>query len=331
METYVAGHNDPTRISWTRALKADLRKGKAAKFDPERIVTTMYRPYFKQHLYFDRQLNDMVYQIPRLFPTPDITNLVICGTGVGASRDFSALMVDLIPNLDLIEKGQGFPLYVYDKADDDPALFTTEGRIAGFTRRHAITDATLERYQARDGDTVTKEDIFYHVYGLLHSPDYIERYRDSLSKMIPRIPMVDDFWAFAKAGRDLAKWHLSYETVDPWPVTGLPGPEASPDELRVTKMRIPKNQPSRIIINPQITFDDIPDEAWQYTVNGKTALHWLIDRYQVKVDKASQILNDPSLYSDDPRYIVDLVARMVRVSVESVQIIEGLPKVSIIE
>ena len=333
MESYVAAHNDATQISWTVNVKADLQRGKTASFDPSNIVTTMYRPYFKQRLYSDRRFNERVFQIPRLFPTPDVPNIAISVNAGDRSRPFGPLLVDVVPQLTIHgagSPGQCFPLYVYDKVDDDHALFDTEDQVAGYTRRHAITDATLERYQARHGDAVTKEDIFYHVYGLLHSPDYTERYRDSLSKMIPRIPMVEDFWDFTQAGRQLAEWHLGYETVDPWPVTGLPGPEASAAALRVEKMRIPKNQPGRIIVNSHITFDDIPDEAWQYTVNGKSALHWLIDRYQVKVDKASQILNDPNLYSDDPRYIVDLVARMVRVSVESVRLIEALPDLEII-
>ena len=330
VEEFTALKSDTTQISWTVNLKADLRRGRILEFQSSRITTTMYRPFFKQFLYFDRRLNERVLLIPRLFPTADVQNVAISLNAADTRKPFGSIITDVIPALTLSDPSQCFPLYVYDKADDDHALFTTGDHIAGYTRRDAITDATLERYQARHGDTVTKEDIFYHVYGLLHSPDYIERYRDSLSKMIPRIPMVEDFWAFAQAGRDLAKWHLGYETVDPWPVAGLPGPEASPAELRVEKMRIPKNQPGRIVVNSHITFDDIPDQAWQYTVNGKSALHWLIDRYQVKVDKASQILNDPNLYSDDPRYIVDLVARMVRVSVESVRLIEALPDLEII-
>ena len=329
---YVGLHSDPTKISWTRELIADLRKGKTGHFHDDRIVSTMYRPFFKQWLYFDRQFNNTVYQIPRFFPSPETDNIVISVNAGDRTRPFGPVICDVIPQLTIHgagSPGQGFPLWVYEKADDDHALFATEDPIAGYTRRHAVTDATLERYQARHGDKVSKEDIFYHVYGLLHSPQYVERYRDSLSKMIPRIPMVEDFWGFAQAGRQLATWHLNYETVDPWPVTGLPGPEASVTELRVEKMRIPKNTSGRIIVNSEITLDDIPDEAWQYTVNGKSALHWLVDRYQVKVDKASQILNDPNTYSDDPRYIVDLVARMVRVSVESVEIIGGLPNLEL--
>ena len=327
---YLLARSDPTKISWTRALKADLRKGKTATFNPGQIVTTMYRPYFKQNLYFDRQLNEMVYQIPRIFPNPETDNIVISMNAADARKPFGVIITDVVPNLALSDPGQCFPLWVYEKADEEDTLFGDGDVTAGYTRRHAITDHTLERYQTQHGDTVTKEDIFYHLYGLLHAPEYVGRYRDSLSKMIPRIPMVEDFWGFAQAGRNLAEWHLGYETVDPWPLDGLPGPQASASMFRVEKMRIPNKTPDRIVVNPHITLTGIPDEAWQYTVNGKSALHWLVDRYQIKVDKASQILNDPNTYSDDPRYIVDLVARMVRVSVESERIIDGLPKLEIL-
>jgi len=160
-------------------------------------------------------------------------------------------------------------------------------------------------------------------------------YQADLSKMIPRIPLVKDFWGFSKAGRGLAEWHLNYETVAPWAVDGLPPANASATSLRVEKMRFSKgfdlHAKSAIAVNSHYTLSGIPEDAYRYTVNGKSAIEWLIDRYQVKTDKASGIVNDPNLYSDDPRYIIDLVARMVRVSMESVAIIDSLPKLDIIE
>jgi predicted helicase len=337
MEEFVAQHNDPNKISWTRSLKADLRKNKPATFSANHIVTTMYRPFFKQNLYFDRQMNEMVYQIPKIFPTPKVKNLVISVNAGDKSRPFGALIVDLIPQLTVHgagSPGQGFPLYVYEVADSKGDLFDDD-ITDGYRRRDAITDHTLNKYHNQYGSDLAKEDIFYFVYGLLHSREYIERYQADLSKMIPRIPLIKDFWGFSKAGRDLAQWHLNYETIAPWELEGLPPTGVSPASLRVEKMRFAKGASdhgkSAIVINSHYTLSGIPEEAYRYTVNGKSAIEWLIDRYQVKVEKDSQIRNDPNLYSDDPRYIIDLVARMVRVSMESVAIIDGLPKLQIVE
>ncbi len=202
---------NPVKISWTRSLKGDLRKGKTAAFDSERAVASMYRPYCKQWLYFDRQWNEMVLLIPKLFPTPEHGNLVISATGIGASRSFSALISDVIPNLDTIEKGQCFPLYHYVEGKSDNTLFSSAGSAGGYQRRDAITDITLDRYQAHYRSDLSKDDIFYYVYGLLHSPEYRTRFAADLKKMIPRIPMAADFDGFSTAGRRLAAVHLGYE------------------------------------------------------------------------------------------------------------------------
>jgi predicted helicase len=334
VEEFTRLHNDESRISWTRALKADLRKDKGADFAADRVVTSLFRPFFKQYLYFDRRMNEMVYQIPRLFPDASVDNLVISVNAADARKPFSPIITSVIPSLALSDPGQCFPLYVYEEPTEAANLFDSE-EDRGLTRRHAITDFTLARYQRQYGSELTKEDVFFFVYGLLHSREYIDRYQADLSKMIPRIPLVKDFWGFCKAGRSLAGWHLNYETVAPWDLEGLPPVSAPAAALRVEKMRFSKGADthprSAITVNSHFTLSGIPEEAYGYTVNGKSAIEWLIDRYQVKTDKASGIVNDPNLYSDDPRYIIDLVARMVRVSMESVAIIDSLPKLDIIE
>jgi predicted helicase len=321
---------DPKKISWTRGLKDDFRKAGSATFDERRVVSSMYRPYCRQWLYFDRQLNEMVLLIPKLFPTSKHGNCVIATTGAGASRAFSAIVTDAIPNLHLQDTGQCFPLYYYELAKNDGALFIDGEVIDGYRRRDAITDATLARYQAAYGAEVSKEDIFYHVYGLLHSPEYKRRYAADLKKMIPRIPMVYDFWGFSEAGHRLAAWHLDYEDVDPWPIEEIVGGGAG--GYRVEKMRFAKNgrsvDRSRILYNSSLTLAGIPEEAYRYQVNGKSAIEWIMDRYQVKTDKDSGIVNDPNDWAaehDDPRYIVDLVKRIVRVSMETMKIVDGLP------
>lgn len=321
---------DPKHISWTRSLKSDVRKAKRAVVNPASVVKSMYRPYCKQYLYFDRQFNEMVLQIPRLFPTPRHKNIVISLNAADARKPFGAIITDSIPNLALSDPGQCFPLYFYEEIGD-LGLFAGEADLNGFVKRDSITDATLVDYRHRYGGEITKEDIFYYVYGILHSPEYRERYASDLKKMIPRIPMAADFWSFSRAGRELAEWHLGYETVEPWPLEGLPAATTPLESLRVEKMRFAgsgKNvDRSTIVINRHVTLRGIPAEAYDYQVNGKSAIEWIMDRYEVKVDKDSGIRNDPNLWSEDPRYIVDLVARIVRVSLETVRIVTGLPSI----
>jgi predicted helicase len=327
---------DPKKISWTVNLKDDLRRSKTASFEKQRVVPSMYRPYCKQWLYFDRQLNERVLLIPKLFPTPRHENFVIATTGVGASRPFSALITDVIPNNHLEDTGQCFPLYYYEPDDSDGAQLFAEGDVIdGYRRHHAITDVTLARYQNRYGTDLTKEDIFYHVYGLLHSPEYKRRYAADLKKMIPRIPMVTDFWGFSEAGHQLAAWHLDYEEVDPWPLEEITtGAEPS---YRVQKMRFAKDgnatDKTRIVYNNYLTLAGIPEEAYRYEVNGRSAIEWIIDRYQIKTDRDSGIVNDPNNWTTEhehPRYIVDLLKRIVSVSVATSEIVERLPELELL-
>lgn len=323
---------DPTKISWTVNLKGDLRKGKAAIFGPGHAVPSMYRPFCKQWLYFDRQWNERVLLLPKLFPTPEHQNLVIAISGVGSGAGFSVQVTNVIPCLSMAGAGnavQCFPLYQYIEGGPDDTLFSVANADGGFQRREAITDATLDRYRSRYRADLTKEDIFYYVYGLLHSPEYQTRFAADLGKMIPRIPMVADFDVFSTAGRRLADIHVGYETTDPWPLDGLPELSADPAILRVAKMRFPKAgrvaDRSTIIFNSHVTLGGIPEDAYRYEVNGKSAIEWIMDRYEVTTDKASGIVNDPNRWSDDQRYVVDLVARIVRVSIETVEIVNGLP------
>jgi predicted helicase len=292
----------------------------------------MYRPFCKQWLYFDRQFNEMVYQIPKIFPTSEHPNLVIHAMAGDARRPFSALITDVIPDSHLHDIGQAFPLYYYDESGGE-GLFADHDSVGGYVQHDAITDSTLTGYQERYGSEVTKEDLFYYTYGLLHSPEYRERYAADLKKMIPRLPMARDFWAFSKAGRDLALWHLDYESVEPWPLDGLPtkGKGAIPEELQVERMRFAGTGRSEdrrtIVFNSHLTLREIPEEAYDYQLNGRSAIEWVMDRYEVKVHKESGIRNDPNLWSDDPRYVVDLVARIVRVSVETMRIVKSLPPI----
>lgn len=326
--------NDPQKISWSGGLKDAIRRSESFSFQEQFIATSMYRPYCKQHLYFSRRFVERVYQIPSLFPSArvELSNLVIMVTGIGASKDFSSLITDAIPNIHMHDTGQCFPLYIYEKQETlTDGLFADTQVEEDYVRKDAIPDTIPTEFRSVYDNAITKEDIFYYVYGILHSPEYKRRFAANLKKELPRIPFAQDFWAFSQAGRGLAQWHLNYETIEPYPITEFtPQMIVEPEEqYRVQKMRFGKNgketDKTTIIYNSHLSLLDIPLEAYEYIVNGKSAIEWLIDRYQFKRDKASQITNDPNDWSDDPRYIVDLIKRIVRVSLETVKIVERLP------
>ena len=328
---------DPKKISWSSSLLPDAVRGRKAMFSLSAIVKSAYRPYCKQWLYFDSMLNDRQGQSNRFFPSPSHQNVVISCTGVADRKGFSALVADLVPNLHLTDTGQCFPLYWYEKpaegAKAQGKMFASGGTpdADGYIRRDAITDWALSAFREHYHDeTITKEDIFWYVYGILHSQEYKQRFASDLKKMLPRIPFAQDFRAFCDAGRKLGDWHLNYETVEPFSLT-----EESKrlvmesSDYRVVKMAFGKKdgKPDKSVIfyNEHLTLRDIPLEAYDYVVNGKPAIKWIMERYQVTTDKTSGIKNDPNEWSEDPRYIVDLLKRIVRVSVESARIVKALP------
>ena len=334
---------NPTKFSWDRAQKDnDLPKGILYQLDEGAIYSTHYRPFFKQKTYFNRQLNNCVYQLPKLFPTPHHKNLVICVSGVGVTKDFSAIITNYLPDLELIGKSQCFPLYWYDenKGEQEVSLFGTTNE-ERWTKRDGITDWCLQEVRSRfaGAKSITKEDIFYYVYGLLHSPHYRERFADDLRKALPRIPIVEraeEFIAFAKAGRELAQLHLHYE--DFANEAGVEVEEtdySAADEFAfyaVEKMRFaPKDERHSIIVNPHIAIHNIPTEAYDYVVNGKSAIEWVMDRYAVTTHKDSGIKNDPNLWAREqgkPRYILDLLLSIIHVSLETHRIVEKLPELT---
>jgi predicted helicase len=323
---------DPKRISWTRALKADVKKGKRQQFRSERIVPALYRPFCKQWLYFDRSLNEMVLKMPTIFPGENIRNLAICVVSPGARQPFSALMTDTLPDLHLAPDGvQCFPLWYYTERDATTKdLFSSDS--TGLVQQSAISDAALAEFRARYDKKVTEEDIFYYVYGVLHSNEYKTRFGADLKKVLPRIPFAKDFWGFSKAGRELASLHVNYEKVTPFKLKEssdvlLMNPDA---DFKVTKMAFARGADKKpdktaIVINSNITVSGIPLVAYDYVVNGKSAIEWVMERYQVTRDSDSGIVNDPNEWADNARYIIDLLKRVVAVSVATVAIVDALP------
>lgn len=340
---------DPTKISWTAILINRAKKHQTFNFDQSNLRMGYYRPFCKQNLYFNRYFNEAIGLSPKLFPTPSHRNLVICVSGIGASKDFSTLITDCIPDLQLQFNGQCFPLYWYDDSTADIAdLFSApQSEMDRYVRRDGVTDWVLSTARKQYGSRITKEDIFYYVYGILHAPDYRTTFAADLKKSLPRLPLVespDDFWAFSRAGRSLAELHLGYEHVEPYagcrtiysPLTNR-GDEISyliDDKMRFGKLDS-KTADKRIIhYNAGITIENIPLEAYDYVVNGKSAIEWVMERYAVKTDPASRIENNPNDWCqehNDPKYIYNLLLRIITVSLETMKIVRSLPKLKLEE
>ena len=339
---------DSKRISWSRAVKNNLANNNAEAFEASNLRSSLYRPFTKTNVYFDRSFNEMVYQMPQIFPTNETENLVFSIIGRGATKEFSVLISRILPDYEMISKGQCFPLYLYENlAKDD--LFASKEATPALTRRDAITNEALQHFNAAyPNQTISKEDIFYYIYGLLHSEDYREKYADNLSKQLPRIPCVKtfaDFSAFSQAGRDLAALHLNYETVAmPTKVqlTSSLGLSITPQKVvggedadfHVTKMKFAKKEDkTKVIYNGKITIENIPEEAYDYVVNGKPALEWVMERQAVTTDKDSGITNDANDWANETmqnaRYPLELFLRVITVSLETNRIVNSLPKLDI--
>lgn len=344
-------NNDSARIAWSRALKNDLTNDKVAEFEMSSLVIGTYRPFCKQWFYFNRRFNEVVYKMPRFFPYGVSKNIII-GVSASESRSvWSVFISDNVSSLHAVDMvgSQYFPLYLYDdrtEANVQPSqgdMFSADkpshdSRI----RRDAITDEGLAHFQtAYPGESLVKEDIFYYVYGLLHSPDYRQRFGDNLGKDLPRMPCVTsavDFWTFSRAGRALAELHLNYETVPMYAGAKIEsdGKLTGPD-YRVEKMRHGKQGKQKdlttVIYNNRITVTGIPLKAYEYVVNGKPAIEWVMERQCIKTDKASGIISDANDWATETmgnaRYPLELLLRVVTVSLETVRIVESLPGLEI--
>ena len=352
-------NNDETKIKWSSSLKPKVERGLTCKFETSHILPGLYRPYSKQWMYFDTTFNHRPYQMPRIFPDSTVENRVICVTGLGTPKAFSAIIADVLPDIQLQANGQCFPLKLYEARSDEDAvtehiatpqneLFEVNATAAGPTQsgpyrvRDGITDSGLQYFQAAyPNDTISKEDLFYYIYGLLHSEEYKRRYADNLSKELPRIPVVKkfaDFKAFSDAGRTLAKLHIDYENVAPYPVKIEGGAllldSFSDADYRVTQMKFAsKADKSRVIYNHKITMTDIPLEVYDYVVNGKPALEWIMERQSVTTHKDSGIVNDANLWAietmNDAAYPFKLFQRVITVSLETMKIVKALPQLDV--
>ena len=325
--------NDSKQISWSPSLRNMIENNVSLSFRPDSFVNASYRPFYKQYYYSDPALTVRPGK-REIFPPKDKKSPIIC---LSFGEKHSCLMTDVIPDFHFVGDTKCFPLYWYEKPEKG-------GRMI---RHEAITDETLilfrkvypggfgKRAQKDGGIEIQKEDIFYYIYGILHSEEYRRRYSANLKKELPRIPMAKHFKDFYNVGKALAQLHLHYEEAEPYPLIVV-GDAENPG--RVEKMRWGKKRnpatgkmeadKSMLVYNNNLTFKGIPEIAHRYVVNGRSPLEWMIDRYQVKTDKASGIVNDPNLYSEDPLYIVNLIRRLVTVSVETMKIVDAMSAIN---
>ncbi len=326
---------DLREIKWSSKLDAYYTSGKHLAYSPGKARSVCYRPFCKQLLYFDEGINHRQGLQYLLFPTQEHRNLVITIPGAGSSKAMMPLISDVICDLHMNGDAQCFPLYWYEKREKNaPMLPGLDEGQEGYTRRDGITDYAFKEYQRAYGDPkIGKEDIFYYVYGLLHSPEYRAKFENDLKKELPRIPRVKKFWEYSRAGRKLAELHLNYESAEPYPAAIE---QQGGGNFRVEdKMRFPKKGvKDTIVFNSTTVVREIPLEAYDYIVNGKSAIEWVMERYAVTTDKDSGIVNDPNLWCeehDDPEYIINLLLRVITVSLETVKIVNSLPPMEIID
>lgn len=327
--------SDASKISWTRALRRSAANGSTIKYDDASVRESMYRPYTKTNLYYGDGLVESPGQWGKLFPD-NADNIVIMVSGVGHQKPFSAFIVDRIADLQVLDKDQCFPMFWYEENKlDGGSLFDDDN--AQWIQREGITDWILKEARSRyKSSQITKNHIFYYVYGVLNSLDYQKRFVSDVKKALPRIPLVDsleDFLAFYKAGKQLAELHLNYESVKGYDGVNVIGDQeasAGYDYFRVEKMRFPaKERKDTIIYNGDIRIECIPAKAYEYVVNGKSAIEWIMERYAVTVDGSSLIKNDPNDWAIEhkkPRYILDLILSVINVSIQTVDIVNSLPK-----
>ena len=342
------GKSLPNCIKWTRSLKNQaLKRVKAPEVSDHFIVNAMYRPFFKQNLYYNKFWIESPSIFDKLFPYSGAENLTIDICGVG-SKEFSCLMTNCISDLQINFNGQCLPRYVYTEAPKGGMIGefkSVQPDEHGYVRSDGINEEAVQHFKdvyPEQADKVDVDAIFYYIYGVLHSPEYRSTYANNLQKELARIPRVatyEEFAAFEKAGRALAQLHVNYEAVNPY--EGCTIEMADAPSYRVEKLAYGKiagqkgdaaKDRSTIIYNSSITIKNIPLEAQEYVVNKKSALDWIVERCCVSTDKDSGIVNDFNDYAKemgDEKYIFNLILRVITVSLETMKIVKALPTLNI--
>lgn len=322
---------DNSKIVWTDLFLRNLRNNTVFdKANEANVMKSLYRPFCKQNLYYKSELLQRTYQMSKIYPTAMHKNLMICVSGKGAKKGFSCIITDSISDLNMMEAGaQSFPMYWYEEKENN--LYDLDKKQNNMMH-DGISSIALKKVCEKYSTNISKEDLFYYVYGILSSKDYKKEFATNLSKELPRIPIVDsydDFCEFVDGGKKLANLHLNYEKIEPYKKCEI---IKNKEIYKVTKMKFGKDKDkSTIIYNDNIIIKNIPEKAYEYIVNGKSAIEWIMERYAVTTDKKSGIVNDPNDWCyevNDEKYIFNLLLRVINVSVKTMKIIEALPKLN---
>ena len=333
---------DAKKISWdNRKLIGGVDKNKQISINLSDIRTGLYRPFSKQHIYLNTDLCHSLYLQKKYFPTNQSENILIC-ISKSLNDGISVLVSNSVVDIHFNGDTECFPLFYYEEKENIQNSLFEVNTNEKYNKRFGISDFILKTSNKIYGSSVSKEDVFYYVYGVLHNSEYKKIFANDLMKMLPRIPLVEkpkDFWSFSKAGRELAELHLNYESVAPYDKLNIDGVESQ--NYQVQKMAFGKTKKeidgenktvadkSIIYFNSSITIRDIPEKAYEYVINGRPSIEWIMERYQIAIDKESGIKNNPNDWADEvgnPRYILDLLLSIINVSVQTVDIVEGLPK-----
>ncbi len=329
-------------IKWTRAVKNDLAKGKKYKYDNSLVVDSEYRPFIKKKLYFSKELNEMQYQLPKVF---EGENQVIMFSGEGSSKPFQILVQKKIFNHDILEKTQGLPLYRYTSTGERIENITDWG-LEQFRNHYKTTPLSLPRRGA-GGEVITKEDIFHYTYAVLHNPAYRKKYELNLKREFPRIPFYENFRHWAKWGKKLMDLHINYETAKPFALklhehkvkaeakkqkemfSRVEEPQALYALQPKIKVKLKADKEKGIIELDELTFlSGIPKEAWEYKLGNRSALEWILDQYKEKKPTDPTIAEKFNTYrfADYKTQVIDLLKKVCTVSVETMKIIKEMEK-----
>lgn len=337
---------DKTRISWSEGLEKSWQRGEHLDLDSVDRLSATYRPFDTRYVGMGAQVNERQYRLREFFPSRDTDNFGFWAVGTGSAVPFSVIASRQVVDAHVAGAGSGgnfFGRYTWRRVDENELTLDPQSdAVEGYRREDNITDEFLSFMCERYGTAVTKDDLFYFIYGLLHSSEYRDRYAGELKQMLPRIPVVPtgSYRHFVKAGRELFALHADYEDVEPYPLKVVGGEQppigAEDDYYRIQKMRFPAGKkptdtPDTIVYNSHITVTGIPEAAYRYQLGSRSAVEWVMRQYQVTTDKASGIVNDPNkwgLENGNPRYVLDLLQKVVAVSVRTVEITNALPELS---
>ena len=317
-------------VRWDSTLKVKLSRCLQTQYDVSNIRTVAYRPFIATNCYADYTFSHRPGPGRSIYPGSNSENRAICVPGVGSTKPFSVLMVDKMPDLELISKGQCFPRYRYEAPEMGVYSNQLTGMEQAIERVDNISVTAVHAFRSYYQDkSITADDIFDYIYGVLHARDYGQRFANDLRKALPRIPYARDFRAFVAAGKALSNLHLGYESCAEYPLEVIfkQSGDPQPEHFRITakQMRFKDTERSILAVNDFISLGNIPPEAHRYEVNGRTPIGWFMDRYRIRKDKQSGKINDPNGWFKEPQDLITAFRRIVHLSVETVRIVAALP------